>query len=146
MPLILRCYNDEKDQDLIREWYAAQDEIIRGEFVGVVEILENVERAQYDPTLFKDLTKRASSKCLGLAEILIDRDGRHYRILGFRGPGGNDFTMTFPFYKNETPKYREPCAESLRRKAEVEIDHRRSRECHFPPIDEDNGPREGAEP
>jgi hypothetical protein len=90
-------------------------------------------------TIFKSLTKRAASKCVGLAEILIDRDGRHYRILGFRGPGEFDFTMTYGFYKNEMPKYGEPCAVSSRRKAEVEIDHRRSHECDFPPITEDEG-------
>jgi hypothetical protein len=146
MPLILKCYTDAIGRDVIGEWYAAQDEIIRGDFVGVIQILENVERAQYDVTMFKSLTKRAASKCVGLSEILIDRDGRHYRVLGFRGPGRFDFTMTYAFYKNEMPKYGEPCEESLRRKAEVEIDHRRSRECNFPPINEDEGAREGVAP
>jgi hypothetical protein len=143
MPLILKCYTDETGRDVIGEWYAAQDEIIRGDFVGVIQILENVQRAQYDETIFKSLTKRAASKCVGLAEILIDRDARHYRVLGFRGPGGSDFTMVYAFYKNEIPKYGEPCAESLRRKAEVEIDHGRSHECDFPPIIEDEGACEG---
>ena len=143
MPLILKCYTDETGRDIVGEWYAAQDEIIRGDFVGVMRILENVERAQFDEAIFKPLTKRAASKCVGLAEIVIDRDGRHYRVLGFRGPGGSDFTMTHAFYKNEMPKYGGPCAESQRRKAEVEIDNRRSRECDFPPITEDEGACEG---
>jgi len=136
MPLQLKCYIDAGGQDVMQAWYAAQDETIRGEFVGILEILTYSARALSDPKLFKPLTKRSSSKCVGLTEILIDRDGRHYRVLGVCGPGVADFTMLFAFCKNDNPRYAEPCRVSLKRKAEVERDHGRSHNCEFPPIDE----------
>jgi hypothetical protein len=129
MPLSLRCYTALDGRDVIREWYDAQDGIIQGDFLGVIEILENVNRARADVTLF--LQKRASSKCLGFHEILIDRDRRHYRVIGWLE--GDVFTMLYPFYKNVEPRYTVPCEQSLNRKTEIEYDRRRSRQCEFPP-------------
>jgi hypothetical protein len=119
----------------MREWYAAQDEVIRGDFLGVIEILENVNRAQSDKTLFKELTERSASKCLGMHEIIIDRDRRHYRIIGVLM--NNVFTMLYPFCKNDDPRYTMPCDESSGRKEEIERDRRRSHQCEFPPPKED---------
>ena len=76
MPLSLRCYTALDGRDVIREWYDAQDGIIQGDFLGVIEILENVNRARADVTLFEKLQKRASSECLGFHEsLLIEIEG-----------------------------------------------------------------------
>jgi hypothetical protein len=136
MPLILRCYTDAAGRDVIRDWYAAQDRDTQGDIYGVFVILENAESARYDEHLFKRLAKKAGSKCEGLIEILIDKDGQHRRIVGFWGPRANEFTMVYPFHKNYNASYRVPCEKTLQSKAEIDRDHGRSTRLNLPAPDE----------
>jgi hypothetical protein len=131
MPLSFRCYTDLEGRDAIREWYDERDEIIQGDFVGIVEILRETNKAHSNEKLLKPLEKRAGSKCLGLHEILIDRDGHHYRVLGFLEQ--RVFTMLYVFYNNNNPLYTIPCQEALKRKTEVMSDQGRAKDCEFPP-------------
>jgi hypothetical protein len=134
MPLRFLCYVSRDDHDVVREWYDALDEVMQGDFVGVLEILQTNHRARSDKNLFKELDRRASSKCRGLHEVLIDRNEQHLRVIGFLVE--NAFTMLVPFSKRGSPLYTGQCEEALERKTEIELDRRRARECEFPPIED----------
>jgi hypothetical protein len=132
MPLRFLCYIGRDGRDVVREWYDALDDVMQGDFIGVLEILQSNNRAKSDKKLFKELDRRASSRCLGLHEILIDRNERHLRIIGFLVE--DLFTMLVPFSKERSPLYTRQCAKALERKAEIELDRYHARECEFPPI------------
>jgi hypothetical protein len=95
MPLRFRCYTDLEGRDVTREWYEERDGGIQGDLTGIVEILRETNKALSNEYLLKSLEKRAGSKCLGLHEILIDRDSHHYRVLGFLE--NNMFIMLYAF-------------------------------------------------
>jgi hypothetical protein len=135
MPLAFRCYTDPEGRDVIREWYDERDEVIQGEFAGIVEILRETNRGQYNERLLKPLERRVGSKCFGLHELLLDREGDHYRILGFLER--HAFVMLYPFNKHIDHLYKFPCEEAQRRKTEVMGDRRRAKDCEFPPYGED---------
>jgi hypothetical protein len=136
MPLTFRCYTDSDGRDVIRDWYDARDGAIQGEFVGIIENLQRKSRAALNENIFKALGKRHASNCIGFYEIRIDSDdGHHYRVLGTLDD--NIFTMLFPFYKDDRPRYGIPCKVSNQRKLEVTRDRRRAKQCEFPPLDED---------
>src|SRR6266550_5336894 len=98
MPLRFRCYIDPEGNDVIKEWYDDSDEAIQGAFLGIVENLQRKSSPVRNENIFKAPQKRHASNCLGLHEILIDDDGRHYRIIGALEE--NIFTMLWTFYKN----------------------------------------------
>jgi hypothetical protein len=134
MPLTFRCHTDSSGRDVIREWYDACDETIQGVFLGIIENLQRKSRAVLNENIFKALEKRHASKCIGFHEILIDHDSHHYRIIGVLE--ANVFTLLWPFYKNVSPRYTIPCAQSNKRQSEISSDRRRAKECMFP-ADED---------
>jgi|SRR5215471_3397976 len=135
---ILKCYIAVDGTNVLRNWYAALDGRVKGDFRGAIELLEHSEcnRWKY-AAVFKSLEKRVGSHCLGISEIIVDQKGHDYRILGFCGPSRNEFTMLYVFDKSIDAKYKEPCVISQERKAEVIDDHRRSQYWEFPPVDED---------
>jgi hypothetical protein len=130
MPLRFRCYIDPEAHDVIKEWYDASDEAIQGAFLGIIE---NLQRKS-SPARNENIFKRHASNCLGLHEILIDHDARHYRIIGVLEE--NIFTMLWPFYKNICSRYTIPCREANKRRMEISLDRRRAKDCEFP-LDED---------
>ncbi len=130
MPLTFWCYTAADGSDAVLEWYLGCDEDTQGQFFGVVQQLEQVERARHDESMFKALQKRAASRCLGLHEVLIDFEGRHFRVLGFLH--NDNFVMLCGFCKNTLPKYGTPCQLAQDRKTEVLADNGRARPWHFP--------------
>jgi hypothetical protein len=134
MPLRFLCYIGLDGRDVMREWYNELGETLQGDFVGVVEILQSNNRARSDNALFKELDHRASSRCLGLHEVLIDRDRHHLRIIGFLED--DTFTMLVPFSKGGSPLYAKQCEEAFERKAEIGVDRHHVRECDFPPSED----------
>jgi hypothetical protein len=131
-----RCYICLGGTNVIRAWYSKQDDAIRGEMAAVIETLSLQPRNQWAEALFKPLERRASSLCVGLDEIIlvvgVGRDKIHLRILGFCGPGPDDFTMLYAFNKKLDPKYGTPCEVAQTRKQEVQNDWTRAEECEFP--------------
>jgi hypothetical protein len=114
----------------MRQWFDERDERIQGEFIGIIQNLERKNRATLNENIFKALERRHSGKCDGLHEILIDTDkGHHYRVIGVLEE--NTFTMLYPFFKNEQPRYKVPCDESNKRRLEIASDRQRAKDCNF---------------
>lgn len=75
--------------------------------------------------------------CAGLTEIKFDfRLGEaeiHLRILGFAGPGKNEFTLLTGFQKKKSNAvYGAECSKANERKDGVMRDARRALPCGFP--------------
>src|SRR5215831_5680018 len=93
------------------------------------------------------VTREGHARFWERPEVKFHRATRHGRPIsparrtvalgGFCGPSSNEFTMLYVFDKSIDAKYKEPCAISQERKAEVIDDHRRSQYWEFPPVDED---------
>ena len=119
----------------MRAWYRDQDNAIQADLYGILEQLEINRRARYNREIFKDLERRNSSKsCVGFHEIRGIKDTRHYRILGYLVD--DIFTMLVPFVKAGDQKYKRHCDKACTRKAEIDRDQSRARDCEFPPSDE----------
>ena len=123
-----RCYLAD-GKDLIQEWYDSVDGSVCGVVDAVVEELQDMPRHLWRRKPFANLSRPA---CLGLAEIRLEVDGEHYRILGIDGPGPDEFTLLYPFRKDDDPRYLEACLAAQKRRELVENDADRSRPCVFP--------------
>jgi hypothetical protein len=126
----LRCYDPSGTGGGIHRWYGELPDDVRATIDGVLENLD-YERQWSTLPQFKELR----GKCRGLHEIIIGiEDGRQFRILGFGGPGGNEFTLLLGFQKTQRRSidYGPACASALQRKQGVIRDVRRAPRFRFP--------------
>lgn len=128
-----RCYDPSGDgSGGIHIWYSDLSPEFRAEVDSVMELL-SLERSLDDVPEVKLLR----GACVGLAEIKIDfsagRTEVHLRILGFYGPGKNEFTLLTGFQKEKNNAvYGVECAKAHERKDGVIRDGRRALPCGFP--------------
>lgn len=135
-PLLIHCYTDAGNKDVVGEWYGKQDESIQADLLGIIDQLEGNARARTNPEIFKELEKHSSSKsCMGFYEIRVIKDGHHCRIVGLLN--GNVFTMLDAFSKDEGNRYKPHCDRAVERKAELNSGRAGTRECDFSPLDAD---------
>jgi hypothetical protein len=126
---ILRCYDPSGDGGGIHTWYDPLPGEVRGAIDAVLERLV-AEKAQLtDSPIYKEL----HGHCSGLDEVIVELDdGRHFRILAFRGPMYREFTRLFGFEKISTQQYGAACNSAKWRKKGVERNAKRAKDCDFP--------------
>jgi hypothetical protein len=132
--LSLKCYIADDGSDVVRTWWDAQSSPLRSAFAVAIGQVEDIPRNRLPRDLFKPGEKRKASDCQGLHQIRFD--GKHengtkfcVRVLGFLGPGRNEFTMLFPFDKELDDQYEAPCKTAKERMADVKADWTRAIDC-----------------
>lgn len=128
--IVFRCYDPRTGGGGgIHSWYDQLDGAAKAAVDATLEQMsyENglVGLPQYSPL---------RGACDGLSEIKIKlEDGRQFRILGFDGPGRNEFTLLKGFEKSAGHvDYGPHCNAAKWRKDAVERDNRRAPPCQFP--------------
>jgi len=128
-----RCYDPSANGGGgIHGWYSGLSPEFRAEIDATLELL----------ALDRDLdaveqVERLHGACEGLTEIIVDFCVRktevHIRILGFDGPGRDEFTLLTGFEKEkDNAIYGYYCPQAHQRKQGVMRDGRRAPPCRFP--------------
>jgi hypothetical protein len=124
---VFRCYLDPTGIDVIDAWYQAQPENLQAKFDTRLRFLRQQERHNWIRPYFDTL----AGECAGLGELRFEFKNVQYRILGFAS-GKMEYIWVFvakEVARRFVPK--RACGQALKRKAEVETDRRRSRDCKF---------------
>lgn len=116
----------------VHAWYSQLDPAFRAEIDSTMELLA-LEKSLDDSSEVKELR----GSCDGLTEIKIDFELNglevHLRILGFHGPGRNEFTLLTGFEKDRNNSvYGAECAKANERMSGVLRDGNRAPPCGFP--------------
>lgn len=130
----LRCYDPASNGGGggIYEWFDGLSGAYRAQIITVLELLQSEPRWNEDVEEVKDL----HGACDGLTEIIIDflvgETEIHIRILGFRGPGRDEFTLLTGFEKtNDNAIYGFYCPQAHQRMEGVLRDGRRAPPCQI---------------
>ncbi len=111
-------YTDERQpRNLIRLWYAQQDERARASFDAVIRLLES-----NPDSLDSGAIKSLERDCTGLWEVIINikdkRPYRHIRPIGLWHPDERIFIFLGAFEKSGRAKVpNDPCKDALKYKA-----------------------------
>ncbi len=131
----LRCYDPASNGGGggIYEWLSALSGTYRAQVITVLELLRAEPRWDESVEEVKDLRGKA---CKGLTEIIVDflvgEAKVHIRILGFRGPGRDEFTLLTGFEKtNDNAIYGFYCNQAKQRMEGVLKDERRAPPCRI---------------
>jgi len=132
---LVKEYVDGAGKRVIRDWLAIQDGAVKANVMATLEIVRYRPPDQLGKKVCKPLTAKLGSKCAGLHELIIDGrtdEGARYccRIIGFWGPGANDFTMLRPMDKGqEGNAYRSACQVAHQRMNDVKANWARAFTC-----------------
>lgn len=109
-----------------RGWYDSQPLEVQAKIEVVLAILE--AQRTWDKTPFYESLR---GKCEGLGEIKFSVGERHYRLLGFDGPGKREFTIGTWFQKRNNSDYGRECPKGRERKEGVLKDGSRAKYWPF---------------
>jgi hypothetical protein len=124
---ILRCY--DLGNGGFHGWYNDQPGDVMGAIDAALEMLATEPGELTELPHYQELR----GACKGLDEVVVDlEDGRHFRILAFRGPSRRDCTLLYGFEKHDNTIYGRACWAANRRKEGIERDGSRAPECDFP--------------
>jgi hypothetical protein len=137
-PWRYRCYVSEDQIDEIKASYDRQSKQWRQRFLDRTRALKGLPLAEWELPLFRWLRRDGT----GLGEVRFKADGIQQRILGFRGPDPDLFTLLSPAQeKNDTFIPRNAVEIAQRLKAAVETNKDRSHECWLFPDPKPEFPR-----
>jgi hypothetical protein len=122
-----RCYLVRPDLDVLDEWRAARDgdDALIAKLDTRLRFLKQQPRDRWTRPSFDTL----SDDCAGLGEVRFEYKNVQYRPLGFAS-GKMEFTFVFVATEKGgkfVPK--NACKVALERKAEVEADRSKARDC-----------------
>lgn len=121
----IRCYLDDKRNDVIDAWRQQQPEELQAKFDERVRYLRAQPRERWVRPYFDTL----KGNCKGLGEIRFKYNNVQYRPLGFFS-GKLEFTLVF--IAQEKGGRFDPlsaCEQGLKRKLEIEADRSRANDC-----------------
>jgi hypothetical protein len=128
-----RCYDPSADGSRgVHAWYTQLSPEFRAEVDSAMELLSLEKTLVGHPEV-----KPLRGACEGLTEIKIDfalgSSEIHLRILGFDGPGKDEFSLLTGFQKaKNNAVYGVECTKAHERKEGVTRDGRRAPPCRFP--------------
>lgn len=121
-----RSYIDDRGIDVISDWYERATKQARSKFRSKLNILGNLDRAEWRRPLFDTL----SDECAGLSEIRFEANNVPWRPLGFFQ--GDVFILVICASKDGNRWIPgNACEIGLRRKEQILDDPQR---CHDLPI------------